>query len=844
MLRLLGKLLDSNEKQLNKLWPLVKRINELEPEMKSLSDGQLKAKTAQFREALKAGQATLKDLLPEAFAVGREAIYRTLGERAFDVQLLAGIILHQGKIAEQRTGEGKTHAAALALYLNALAGKGVHLITVNDYLARRDAGWYGQALHLLGLSVGCIIHDQAFILDPSYRAGEQIDERLAHLKPVAKKEAYEACVTYGTNSEFGFDYLRDNMAWERAEAVQRGHYFAIVDEVDFALIDEARTPLIISAPAEESTEKYYKFAKLAEKLVAKTDYTVDEKSKTANLTSLGIAKVENWLGVLNLYEQDFETLRHIEQALRAKVLFHRDRNYVVSSKGESASGGKDGEVIIVDEFTGRLKPGHRYSEGLHQAIEAKEGCSVQRESKTLASISFQNYFRRYKKLAGMTGTAVTEAEEFYRIYGLEVVIVPTHRPMIRKDENDLIYKTERAKWQAVLHDVEDCHRRGQPVLIGTTSIEKNELLDDLLKRKGIRHEVLNAKQHEREALIFREAGKKDAVTVATNMAGRGVDIKLGGDAATEKEKKEVIVLGGLRVIGTERHEARRIDNQLRGRAGRQGEPGSSRFYISLKDDLMRLFGGDQVKALMDRFGLEEDIPLEHGMVSKSIEQAQKKVEGHNFDLRKHLVEYDDVMNKQREIIYNLRQRVLEASAGSDPSFYGSFREWFLKKLLPYGEKVEEVWQRREKEMGEAWRAVVKHTALKAIDVLWVEHLTTLEDLREGIGLRGYGGRDPLVEYKNEAHKLFEKLVGDIYATVADRLVSLDAEAAERESSRTTAPRERLVYHHQEPELGLAQEGQEVRRETYRRAGKKVGRNDPCPCGSGKKYKKCHGAGGK
>ncbi len=865
MLNIIGKLIDSNEKQLKRLWPAVAEINNRELQVKALTDSELIAKTAEFKNVVrgeldgrtdrKSIRAVLDKILPEAFAVCREAIRRTLNERAFDVQLLAAIVLHEGKIAEQKTGEGKTQASAIALYLNALTGLGVHMVTVNDYLARRDAGWYGRALNFLGLSVGCIVQQEAsFILDPAYRNDGQVDERLAHLRPTDRKSAYAADITFGTNSEFGFDYLRDNMAVELPQMVQRGQIFAVVDEVDFALIDEARTPLIISQPAEESTDKYVQFSKLVEKFIPKTDYVVDEKARTANITSLGISKVETWLGIDNLYEKDFETVHHLEQALKAKVIFHRDQDYVV----------KDGEVMIVDEFTGRLMPGRRYSEGLHQAIEAKEGVAVQRESKTLAAISLQNYFRKYGKLAGMTGTAVTEAEEFFKIYKLEVVVIPPNRPLARRDENDLIFKSERAKWQAVMYDIEECRKRGQPVLVGTTSIEKNELLRDFLNRKGIEHEVLNAKQHEREALIFAQAGRFGAVTIATNMAGRGVDIKLGGEPTDPAEKEKVMGLGGLRVIGTERHEARRIDNQLRGRSGRQGEPGSTRFYLSLQDDLMRRFGGDQVGALMSRFGLEENIPLEHGLVSRSIESAQKRVEGYNFDARKHLVDFDDVLNKQREIIYTLRRRILsgtletESSAGrgdiqgetaEKPAAGTTFKDWLLGKISPYAEGLDQVWVKREKGFGPLlWSAVLKQVALPAIDMLWMEHLTTMEDLREGIGLRGYGGRDPLVEYKNEGHKLFEKLVGEIYATIANRMLNMESELSSQEPSPARQPSRRLVYEHKTPELGVADEAREIEQATIRRQGDKVGRNDPCPCGAkhsdgrSVKYKHCHGRG--
>jgi len=656
MLGIFSRLLDSNEKQIKKINPVIEKINSLEKKIEKLTDANLKAKTAEFKKRHEKGE-TLDDLLPEAFATVREAAKRTLGQRHFDVQLLAGIVLHQGKIAEQKTGEGKTLTASLSLYLNSLAGKGVHLATVNDYLARVGLGWMGPIYEALGIKAGCIIQQASFVYDSKFEDKTQTDWRLRHLKPVEKKDAYQADIIYGTNNEFGFDYLRDNMVWEIDDVNQKEHYFAIVDEADSILIDEARTPLIISSPAAQATDKYFQFAKLVNELSSDTDYVIDEKLKTANLTEHGIAKVEKRLGVANLYEKDFGTIHHIQQSLRARTLFSKDRDYVV----------KDGEIIIVDEFTGRLMPGRRWSEGLHQAIEAKEGVKVQQESQTLATISFQNYFRLYEKLAGMTGTAATEAEEFHKIYKLEVMVIPTNKPMVRKNLSDIVYKTVKAKFTAVANDVVKANEAGQPVLIGTTSIEKNEFLSALLKRKGVSHEVLNAKNHLKEAKIIANAGEKGSVTLATNIAGRGVDIILGGEPPTDKLGRpnqkgkewetwkkahgEVVSLGGLFVVGTERHEARRIDNQLRGRSGRQGDPGKGRFFVSLEDDIMRLFGGEQIAKIMTAFKLPEDTPIEHGMVSKAIENAQVKVETHNFDIRKHLVEYDDVANKQREIIY-------------------------------------------------------------------------------------------------------------------------------------------------------------------------------------------------
>jgi len=894
MLKFLGKLLDSNEKQLQKLKPLVEKINSLEPEMKKLKDDEFPAKTASFKERLSAGE-TLDDLLPEAFALAREAIRRVIGERAFDVQLMAAITLYQGKIAEQKTGEGKTLSAAITAYLNGLTGRGVHVVTVNDYLARRDTGWYGQALHFAGLSLGCIVHDQAFLLDPEYTVkGGQIDERLRHLRPVSRREAYLADITYGTNNEFGFDYLRDNMAVRLDDCVQRGHHFAIVDEVDSILIDEARTPLIISAPDTEPTKKYYDFANLIKSLSPDTDYVVDEKLKTANLTEHGLRKVEKRLGVENLYEKDFDTIHHIENALKAQTLYQRDRDYIV----------KDGQVIIVDEFTGRLMFGRRWSDGLHQAVEAKEGVKIQQESITLATISFQNYFRLYQKLAGMTGTAATEAEEFEKIYGLETVVIPTNLPMIRIDYPDVVYKTKRAKYAAVVAEIEKCYQRGQPVLVGTTSIERNEIISKFLTKKGIPHNVLNAKHHEKEAGIIAEAGKKKAVTVATNMAGRGVDIVLGGSKEKrdlrewQAEHDEVVKLGGLHVIGTERHESRRIDNQLRGRAGRQGDPGSSRFFVALDDDIMRLFGGDQIAKLMTMLKLPEDQPIEHPMVSKAIKQAQIKVESFNFDMRKRVVEYDDVMNKQREIIYRKRRELLEEAEKKDsrlkkeilakmaaevdnlvamyaPEGFQSIEfeqivvrfceilpldsqsqarlKTELKKIATRGGAKEisrfltkmltEAYEAREKQLTPAvMRQLERLVYLRTIDRLWVDHLDAMDNLREGVGLRGYAQQDPLVEYKKEAFASFERLMEAIDSEVICRIFRVQLNPPPQ-----FHPRPIQTNIDQEDQMGL--KGPSVQagpiqsprasRISPKRTGKKIGRNDPCWCGSGKKWKKCH-----
>lgn len=827
MLGLFKGILDFNEREIARLRPTVERINKLEPEARKLSAAELEGKTKEFRQRLEKGEMA-ESLLPEAFAAVREASRRTTGMRHFDVQLIAGLVLHAGKIAEQKTGEGKTLSAVLPLYLNALSGRGAHLVTVNDYLARRDAEWMGPIYHALGMSVGCLNHEKAYLFDP--KVGAQLVEEAGatpeemqlgqgrFLREVPRKEAYRADITYGTNNEFGFDYLRDNMVYDPSQMAQtnaRGeegaHNFAIVDEVDSILIDEARTPLIISAPQEEATERYYDFAKLVAELIPQIDFSLDEKSRSATLSEVGLRKVERMLGKSDLYENDFEAVRHIEQALKARALYLKDRDYIV----------KDGQVVIVDEFTGRLMFGRRYSEGLHQAIEAKEGVPIQKESKTLATISFQNYFRMYEKLAGMTGTAATESEEFHKIYSLEVIIVPTNKKMIRIDHPDVVYKTVAGKFRAVAGEIEEYHRRGQPVLVGTTSIEKNELLSKLLKRMNIAHELLNAKQHEKEAQILAKAGERGAVTVATNMAGRGVDIKLA---------PQVAELGGLHVIGTERHEARRIDNQLRGRSGRQGDAGSSRFFVSLQDDLMRIFGGETIEGLMNRFGIAEDVPLESRLVSGAIENAQKKVEGFNFDLRKHLVEYDDVMNKHREIAYAIRRKIL--GGGEE------MERFLLEKLASFSADVGKIWGEKKKEFSEIWLKISQQLALQTFDLLWIEHIDTMEELRRGIGLRGYGGRDPLVEYKKEARDLFDQLISGVWSTLADRLTRI--EIKKQEEVRPTQREEVILQH---PSASVAGT-QEVDPSTSLRAPtqehrRKLGRNDPCWCGSGKKWKKCH-----
>jgi len=904
MFDFLGKIIDSNQKEIGRFSKIVEQINSFDKEYQKLSDKKIVEKTKEFKKLYSEGK-TLDEILPEAYAVVREAGKRSLSLRLFDVQLIASIALHQGKISEQKTGEGKTLSAVPALYLNALTGKGVHLVTVNDYLAMRDCGWMGPVYHTLGVKVGVIIHEKAFIFDPEYKNADHSDEKLKHLKPVSRKEAYEADITYGTNNEFGFDYLRDNMVFSASEMSQRDHYFAVVDEVDSILIDEARTPLIISRPAQEPTEKYYEFAKIIEKLSSETDYLIEEKQKQSHLTEHGVLKIEKLLGVENLYEKDFATLHHIEQALKAKALFTKDRDYVA----------RDGEIVIVDEFTGRLMPGRRYSEGLHQAIEAKEGVRIQQESQTMATISFQNYFRMYEKLAGMTGTAVTEAEEFHKIYKLEVVVIPTNKPMVRNDFPDAIYKTQNAKYSAVASEVEQLHKSGQPVLIGTTSIEKNEFLSQLLKKKGVSHAILNAKNHEKEAEIISKAGQKGAVTLATNMAGRGVDIKL--DEETEK-------LGGLFVIGTERHESRRIDNQLRGRSGRQGDPGGTRFYISLEDDLMRIFGGEQVSRIMDFLKMPEDVPIENAMVSKAIESAQKKVEGHNFDIRKTTVEYDDVMNQQRQIIYGIRKQVLEAADDLEGEKSTSLKEDLLQKIdteiaslvtaytqegletekiinsfsdiipfdphsmddlkkqvsnLPSAEEItkfltnltRQLYEEREKQVGATVsRQMETFTYLTTIDTLWVEHLDTMDDLRAGIGLRGYAQRDPLIEYKREAFDMFSKLVSTIDYEIVHKIFKISVqnqptiqpqpqqieekfpvietgvsdETKEIQAEKKGKPINKILESEEATtKVTIERDGQVISSQSLDPQGsikhQKIGRNDPCHCGSGKKWKKCH-----
>ena len=819
---------------------IAEKIGALEKEIEQLSDEGLREKTVDFKQKVAQG-ISLDALLPEAFALVRESSKRTLGQRHYNVQLIGGLVLHQRKIAEMRTGEGKTLVATLSAYLNALTQKGVHVITVNDYLARRDAVWMGQIYHALGLSVGCITHDSSYVYDPFYtveQKSEGADEHSqrdqgrdikgsfhveqSYLRPVSRKEAYAADITYGTNNEFGFDFLRDNMAYSLEQQVQRGHYYAIIDEVDSVLIDEARTPLIISAPDQESSKWYLDFAKIIPQLQKGVDYEVDEKLKAVSITEPGINKMEETLGLGDIYqEKGIKYVHHLEQALRAQALFQRDRDYVV----------RDEQVMIVDEFTGRLLPGRRYSGGLHQALEAKEGVQVQPESLTLASITFQNYFRMYEKLAGMTGTAKTSAEEFYKVYGLEVVDIPTNKPMIRKDLPDRIYKTDAGKLRQVAQEIKMRHEKGQPVLIGTVSIQKNEYLSALLDREGIAHETLNAKNHEREAEIIAQAGRKGAVTVATNMAGRGVDIMLGGNPPDEKQAEEVRQLGGLHVIGTERHEARRIDNQLRGRAGRQGDPGSTQFFVSLEDDLMRVFGGDRIKGLMNRLRLPEDQPIEAKLISKSLESAQSRIEGFHFDARKHVLEFDTVLNKHRDAFYRMRREILERDQK------GTLKEYMELLVQKQGYSADD-YAKKEQELGaERIRQAERYVSLRIMDSLWMEHLENMEYLRDSVRLRAYGQQDPLLEYKSESRKMFEELQSRIETLIAQSLLQVSLQQPPQ-----TAPEHRDVIY---TAPAKTSDGNNVSStsapQLQKPAVPKVGRNDPCPCGSGKKYKKCHGA---
>jgi preprotein translocase subunit SecA len=990
MLGFLSRFVDSNDRELRRIQPLVDRANELEPEMEARSDAEIRAVVDEIRDEIRdAGEAeepsdderhhselerrrelkkerlqrehdrvqeAMDGVLPEVFAATREAMRRTLKMRHFDVQLMGGIVLHQGRIAEMRTGEGKTLVAPLAAALNGLTGRGVHIVTVNDYLARRDAQWMGPIYHFLGLSVGIITHDTSYLFEPGYPTN---DERLINLRPCTRREAYEADITYGTNNEFGFDYLRDNMVTELEQRVQRERYFAIVDEVDNILIDEARTPLIISGQAEESADKYSLFARLVPRLVGRPegdeeggDYFVDLKDKAVSPTEEGISKMEKLLGIKNLYDDDPTLARYFESALRAHALYKRDRDYIV----------KDGEIVIVDEFTGRQMPGRRWSEGLHQAIEAKEGVHVQRESVTLATITFQNYFRLYTKLSGMTGTAMTEAEELHKIYKLEVVAVPTHRPMIRDDEADLVFRNETGKYLALIDEIVEMHDAGRPVLVGTVSVEKSEHLAEMLKRRGVKHEVLNAKFHEKEAPIVAQAGRLGAVTIATNMAGRGTDILLGGNPAglasemlhrqdlnpaevdketydaafaeakaiCDEEHERVVATGGLHIIGTERHDSRRIDNQLRGRAGRQGDPGSSRFYLSLEDDLMKRFASDRVAGLMERLGMDEDTAIESRLVSKTIESAQTRVEGYNFDIRKRVVEYDDVINKQRETIYEERDKVLknEDMADTIQSFLEheidalvdrhmspmvSVHDWDLEALsaaltnMGLGsdettpEALEDMGTReavainlkdiaaerleaKEKEIGEDWPLLERLVLLRTIDSIWVEHLTEVDAMRQGIGLRGFAQEDPLNAFKKEAFGLFSEmsaLIRHQVATTIFRVSLVRQPPPPPEGTESRGPEEPVGAAAGRPagasaaagaaagagagaaagavggralpgplpagrpvggssSSGAGGSGSGAVRPGYSPAGVRMGRNDHCWCGSGVKYKKCHG----
>ncbi len=869
---------DPNEKAVKIIRPLIDEINKLESKFQSFSDEDLKKQTFIFKDRIKRGE-TLDQILPEAFAVVREASKRTLKQRHYDVQLIGGVVLHQGKISEMKTGEGKTLVSTLPIYLNALSGKGAHLVTVNDYLAKRDANWMGPIYHFLGLTVGVIQHDHSYIFEPKTGPdNNEVTVEMENMKEISRREAYHCDITYGTNNEYGFDYLRDNMAVSEKQMVQRDLNYAIVDEVDSILIDEARTPLIISAPDTESNVMYNTFSRIVPKLQKDSDYAVDEKMRAVSLTDEGIGKVETILGMKNIYDEGgIMFVHHLEQALKAEILFKRDKDYVV----------KDGEVVIVDEFTGRMMPGRRFSEGLHQAIEAKENVQVQKESRTLATITFQNYFRLYEKLAGMTGTAVTNAEEFSKVYNLDVVIIPTNKPLQRKDLNDSIYKTEHGKFVALIREIKKCHEKGQPVLVGTISIEKSELLSEMLKREGINHEVLNAKFHEKEALIISKAGQRGAVTIATNMAGRGTDIKLG---------EGVEALGGLCILGTERHEARRIDNQLRGRSGRQGESGETRFFVSMEDFLMRVFGSDKMKAVMDKLGVEEDMPIENPLISKSIEGAQKKIEGYNFDYRKHTLDYDDVMNKQRESIYKRRREILKISKVLEENnkeinkdnypellelknkileMFESYAEnivsvhsaeerhnWDIKGVVEaitkvvfvdggLEEKLKEIvnsersneevrglatemifkilsdaYNERENEIGYSTaRQIEKMVLLRSIDILWMDHLDSMDGLKDGIGLQGYGQRDPLVEYKKESYRMFQSLLGSIEENVVHSIFKIQI------AKKIESPMENKNI--------KTSGGDEAQSALAPIKGRdRIGRNDPCICGSGKKYKKC------
>ena len=822
--KLLG---DDNAGALKKASAVVERVNDLEPEYQALSDADLLSKTAEFKARIEKGE-TLEELMPEAFAAVREASTRTLGQRHYDVQLIGGAVLHNGDIAEMRTGEGKTLVATLPAYLNALVGNGVHVVTVNDYLSRRDATWMGQIYSFLGLSVGVLNHEASFIYKATQQGSEVDTKRDEHggseildelLERCTRKEAYAADITYGTNNEFGFDYLRDNISYTEEELRQRtpkqgGYHFAIVDEIDSILIDEARTPLIISAPAAEAEKLYEQFAQIAQNLQKETDFTVDEKLKAIQLTDAGIEKAEKMLGIDNIYtDKGIKYVHHLETATRAKALFLPDRDYVV----------RDGVVVIVDEFTGRMQPGRRWSEGLHQAIEAKEGVEIQQESRTFASITYQNYFRLYGKLAGMTGTAVTSSEEFYKVYGLNTVEVPTNKDIQRIDRDDLIFQTEKGKFTAIARKVKELNEKQQPVLIGTASVEKNELLGAYLSREGITHQVLNAKNHEQEGQIIADAGRKGAVTLATNVAGRGVDIKLGGESATPEEQEAVRKVGGLFVLGTERHEARRIDNQLRGRAGRQGDPGETQFFVSLEDSLMRVFASDTIKGMMGRFGIPEDEPIKNKMITRSLETAQKKIEGFHFDGRKQVLAYDDVLNLQRQSLYERRRNMLLGEREVVDSE--------VSKILATNPELEEILNKKKEEIGEdGFYAALRRLMLQTLDLLWVEHLETMDYLRSSVNLRAYGQRDPLVEYKKEGLRLFTDLEHAYAENVARLLPQMSGDMfAKRETQEVQE------VHGSKSDIASRAASRTLAQAS---AAEKIGRNDPCPCGSGEKYKKC------
>lgn len=879
---LFQKLFGSNEKQIKKMQPIVDAINALEDEIKKLSDEDIKNKTISLKEKLKNGK-TVEDIMPEAFALVREAAQRSIGQRHYDVQLMGGMVLHQGKIAEMKTGEGKTLTSTLPIYLNALEGKGVHVVTVNDYLAKRDCNWMGAVYEKLGLQAACITHEGGYLYQSKTIDTDEVDIEMENLNAVSKKEAYAADITYGTNNEFGFDYLRDNMAQSQEQLSQRGHHYAIVDEVDSILIDEARTPLIISAPDVESTKLYEQFATIVPRLIKETDYTVDEKLRSVAITDAGIEKIEKSLGIGNIYEQGkIQYVHHLEQSLKAEALFVRDKDYMV----------RDGEVVIIDEFTGRAQEGRRYSDGLHQAIEAKEQVAVQRESRTLATITFQNYFRMYKKLAGMTGTANTSAEEFQKVYKLDVIEIPTNKTTVRADLPDVVYKNERGKFNAIVEKIKELNEKGQPVLVGTVAIEKSEALSKALERAHVSHSVLNAKFHEKEAQIVADAGKRGAVTIATNMAGRGTDIKLG---------EGVAALGGLYIIGTERHEARRIDNQLRGRSGRQGDPGTTQFYISLDDELMRRFGGDKLKNIMERLGLPEDQPIQNAMISKQIEGAQSKIEGFNFDIRKHVLDYDNVVNKQREVVYEKRRGVLESGdvktqimdllheeiedvisvhavgerfdwevENMRKDIVGMFpitddhikkaealikdqskddRETIAAIIEHFYALAKNAYGTKEKDNGDsAMRMIERSILLRTIDQHWMNHLDAIDHLRQGIGLRGYGQQDPLIEYKREAFDMFSQLMANIRHTVLHTIFRAVIVRPEDSAMTQMAQNMEFAGAESNPAQFAAAAAKEERQllanlpkiEKPIKNTQTVGRNDDCPCGSGKKYKKCCG----